>query len=226
MRIGELSERADVPVPTIKYYLREGLLPPGRRTSPNQARYDDSHLGRLRLIRALTQVGGLPVADAKIVLDAVDDPGRTPHKVLGAAQRGLTATYAVGSEEDLARARRVVADLIERRGWRVSPAGVPAHALAAVLATMRETGLEAFERRLDEYAEASERIAAADVAGTVDESDLEATVMRVVLGTLLGDAALAALRRLAQADASARHYGHGGPAPAGDGGDDEAGASG
>ena len=31
MRIAELSNRSGVPVPTIKYYLREGLLPFGRQ---------------------------------------------------------------------------------------------------------------------------------------------------------------------------------------------------
>ena len=53
MRIAELSRDSGVPVPTIKYYVREGLLPPGELTSPNQAQYDASHLRRLRLIRAL-----------------------------------------------------------------------------------------------------------------------------------------------------------------------------
>ena len=37
MRIAELSQTTGVPVPTIKYYLREGLLPAGELTSPNQA---------------------------------------------------------------------------------------------------------------------------------------------------------------------------------------------
>jgi DNA-binding transcriptional MerR regulator len=37
MRIGELSKVTGVPVPTIKYYLREGLLPAGELSSPNQA---------------------------------------------------------------------------------------------------------------------------------------------------------------------------------------------
>ena len=35
MRIAELSQTTGVPVPTIKYYLREGLLPSGELTSPN-----------------------------------------------------------------------------------------------------------------------------------------------------------------------------------------------
>ena len=41
MRISELSARTGVPVATIKYYLREGLLPEGERTAPTQATYAD-----------------------------------------------------------------------------------------------------------------------------------------------------------------------------------------
>ena len=41
MRIGELSRATEVPVPTIKYYLREGLLPHGELSSPNQASYGE-----------------------------------------------------------------------------------------------------------------------------------------------------------------------------------------
>ena len=37
MRVAELSRRTDVSVASIKYYLREGLLPAGERTGPNQA---------------------------------------------------------------------------------------------------------------------------------------------------------------------------------------------
>ena len=56
MRISELSSRSGVPVATIKYYLREGLLPAGERTSATQARYGDAHVERLRLVRALVDV--------------------------------------------------------------------------------------------------------------------------------------------------------------------------
>ena len=42
MWIAELSRRTDVPVATIKYYLREGLLPPGEggRSHPLPVRRD------------------------------------------------------------------------------------------------------------------------------------------------------------------------------------------
>ena len=97
MRIGELSRRTGVPVPTIKYYVREGLLPAGQLTSPNQASYDDAHERRLRLIRALLDVGGLKVAAIAEVLAAVDDPGRSVHKVLGVATDRIVPRYAGAS---------------------------------------------------------------------------------------------------------------------------------
>ena len=73
MRIAELSRRSGVPVPTIKYYLREGLLPGGTPTGRNQADYDERHLHRLRLVRALVDVGQVSIAGAREVLGAVDD---------------------------------------------------------------------------------------------------------------------------------------------------------
>ena len=80
MRVSELSQATGVPVPTIKYYLREGLLPRGETTtSPNQASYGDEHVARLRLIRSLLDVGGLSVATVRDVLAAVDDPGTSLH---------------------------------------------------------------------------------------------------------------------------------------------------
>src|SRR5690625_7317767 len=72
MRMAELARHTGVSVPTIKYYMRQGLLQPGHRTGVNQAEYGDRHLDRLRLIRALTSVAGLPLSEVKEVVDAVD----------------------------------------------------------------------------------------------------------------------------------------------------------
>jgi len=60
--MAELSRSSGVPVATIKYYLREGLLPPGEATSATRAEYDETHLRRLQLIRALVEIGEVPVA--------------------------------------------------------------------------------------------------------------------------------------------------------------------
>ena len=66
MRIAELSRQSGVPVPTIKYYLREGLLPAGELTSPNQASYGETHLRRLRLEEnAITDAAARDIAGLK-----------------------------------------------------------------------------------------------------------------------------------------------------------------
>ncbi|HJQ89418.1 MAG TPA: MerR family transcriptional regulator, partial [Propionibacteriaceae bacterium] len=68
MRISELSSQTGVPVATIKFYLREKLLQEGIRTSATQAQYNESHVARLRLIRALLGPAGLSVTAAQRVI--------------------------------------------------------------------------------------------------------------------------------------------------------------
>lgn len=53
MRIAELARTAGVPVSTVKYYLRTGILAPAHLSSANQGHYTDEHVARLRLIREL-----------------------------------------------------------------------------------------------------------------------------------------------------------------------------
>ena len=60
MELRELSARSGVPVPTIKYYLREGLLTSGTDRPGTRADYDVAHLRRLGLIRLLVEVHRLP----------------------------------------------------------------------------------------------------------------------------------------------------------------------
>lgn len=50
MRIGELSRETGVPVETIRYYEKEGLLEPPMRLQNNYRSYGDRHLARLRFI--------------------------------------------------------------------------------------------------------------------------------------------------------------------------------
>ncbi|MFD9033412.1 MerR family transcriptional regulator [Streptomyces sp. NPDC059567] len=210
MRIGELSRRTGVSVPTIKYYVREGLLPAGQLTSPNQASYDETHERRLRLIRALLDVGGLSVAAIREVIAAVEDPDRSVHKLLGAAADRVVPRYTEEPGEGVVDARKAVAELIARRGWRVHEGNPAADALAVALTALETVGHADFVEVLDAYADAAERVARADleyVARNVEREDL---VESVVVGTVLGDAVFGALRRLAHVDASVRVFGTGG----------------
>jgi DNA-binding transcriptional MerR regulator len=74
MKIGELAEASGVPVPTIKHYLREGLLPEGLKTSRNMAYYPPELVGRIRLIKQLQEERFMPLRAIKAVLD--EDPER------------------------------------------------------------------------------------------------------------------------------------------------------
>ncbi|MFF8846080.1 MerR family transcriptional regulator [Streptomyces sp. NPDC015127] len=207
MRIGELSRRTGVSVPTIKYYVREGLLPSGELSSPNQASYGDRHERRLRLIRALLDIGGLSVAAIREVLAAVDDPDRSVHKVLGEAARRMTPRYAEGGDDaSLASARDQVRQLIARRGWQVDACNPAATALSETLAALDRVGHGEFAEVLDDYADAADRVADADLAYVARKAGLDDLVEGVVIGTVLGDAMLASLRRLAQTHRSSTMY--------------------
>lgn len=194
-------------VPTIKFYVREGLLPPGELTSPNQASYGEAHAQRLRLIRALLDVGGLSVAGIREVIVAVDDPERSVHKLLGEAASRMVPRYEREPGAGMEEARKKVADLIGARGWRVHPAGPASEALATALAALEEVGHGGFDEVLDAYAGAAERVARADLDYVAHHVAREELVESVVVGTVIGDAIFSALRRMAQTDASDRAFG-------------------
>jgi DNA-binding transcriptional MerR regulator len=74
LRVGELAEASGVPVPTIKHYLREGLLPEPVKTSRNMAYYPPEFVDRIRLIKQLQEERFMPLKAIKSVLD--EDPER------------------------------------------------------------------------------------------------------------------------------------------------------
>jgi DNA-binding transcriptional MerR regulator len=203
MRISELSAVSGVPLPTVKYYLREGLLPAGERTARNQAEYGPEHLARLRLIRALVEVGGLSLAAARTVLAAAHDPALPLDQVMGAAQYAVTHRAAPTRVEPAwSEAREIVLLLARQRGWRIesdAPAiDQAADAIAAVLA-MEVPQLHPL---IDEYAEHAEQLARSEVAAVLSMGSPEEIVRGVVIGTIVGEALLNALRLLAQQSVS------------------------
>lgn len=210
MRVSELSRASGVALPTIKYYLREGLLHRGETTSPNQARYDESHLRRLRLIRALLEIGALPVATVRDVLEAVDDPDLPVHAMLGRATHPLTSAPV---EETDADAVAEVDALVERLGWHVGEDAPSRRAVASVLARMRALGQDRFADLLDEYARVAEQLAEADLRPFASMTERDEVAEAALVGTVLGDALVSALRRMAQENVSATQFTQ--PAPGG-----------
>jgi DNA-binding transcriptional MerR regulator len=205
MKVAELSSRSGTSVATIKYYLREGLLAGGTVTGRNQAEYSDDHLRRLRLIRALLDVGGLSVAAAKTVLSAVDSQSPADHDLLGIAHSQLARSgRSDRSDPAWAQARAEVAEFVRRRGWHVSPASPSLDAAADAVTVFRVLDQADLLALMEPYGDAAEAVAKKEVAAVVARRDLARMVEGTVVGTIVGEALLNAIRRMAQEDASAR----------------------
>jgi DNA-binding transcriptional MerR regulator len=192
MWLAELSERSGVPIPTIKYYRREGLLPPGEAAGATRSRYDEGHLDRLRLIRALVTVAGLPLERVREVLAAVEDDSVPLAEAMGSAHLQLSPPPVAAPSR---QARDRVAALARGSRWRVAPEGPHGTALAAALDAMAAAGVGMSDDTLATYADAAVAVARVDVAST-SSLGREGAVARAVTGTVLGEQVLLALRRL------------------------------
>ena len=100
VKISELAALAGVPAPTIKHYIREGLLPePVKRTSKNMAYYDAELADRVKAIKVLQQNRFLPL---KVIGDIMkpspsatlrDDLDVETRRRLGTIETILTAAH-------------------------------------------------------------------------------------------------------------------------------------
>lgn len=57
MKIGQLAQRAEVNIDTVRYYEREGLLPKPERMSSGYRIYGESDIKRLRFVRRAKSLG-------------------------------------------------------------------------------------------------------------------------------------------------------------------------
>ncbi|WP_454728070.1 MULTISPECIES: Cd(II)/Pb(II)-responsive transcriptional regulator [Cupriavidus] len=73
MKIGELAERADCLVQTIRYYEKEGLLPAPSRSAGKFRLYTESHVERLQFIRHCRSLA-MPLDEVRTLLKYRDVP--------------------------------------------------------------------------------------------------------------------------------------------------------
>ena len=97
--IGELSQRTECNVETIRYYERIGLLPKPRRQGGRFRRYDADDIGRLRFIRRARQLG-FTLDEVRVLLRLAAARG----KAARAQARNLAAAH-------VADVRTKIADL-------------------------------------------------------------------------------------------------------------------
>lgn len=203
MRISELVERTGVPLATLKFYLREGLLPAGEATSATRAEYGEAHVRRIAVIRALTETVGLSVQKAREVLQLMDRPEDDLFETLGKAIAALPPSVTPEAAEDYPRARAV----LEKLGQVYDPRFAAVAQLELALAAAESAGIPLDDRRLAVYGPHIRAIAEFDVGSIPREAT--AAVEYAVLGTAVHEPVLIALRRLAHQDVAARRLGQG-----------------
>jgi DNA-binding transcriptional MerR regulator len=73
LKIGEIARRSGVPASTIRYYVKEGLLPPPSKTNKKMAYYDESCIEKLKAIVLLQEKRYYPLSVIRNILRRMDD---------------------------------------------------------------------------------------------------------------------------------------------------------
>ncbi|TQM62521.1 MerR family transcriptional regulator [Humibacillus xanthopallidus] len=203
MRISELADTTGVTIATLKYYLREGLLHPGRSQGATRADYDETHVERVRLVRTLIDVGRLSIERVREVVTALDVPPESRHLLLGTAHDVLRQS-ASGPPPEAVVARITSLGLPDCAG---SPASTQ---LAQALAAAEAAGWPISDATLTSWYAAMTRVADADVVPELAAMSPGDALHHAIIGNVLTDPVVIALRRVAQEALSARRFEAGG----------------
>jgi DNA-binding transcriptional MerR regulator len=199
VRISELSDRTGVPVATIKYYLREGLLPEGDKRTPRLTDYDDRHVRRLELLRILRDVGDVPVDGLRRLVAATEARGATVHDLFAVAADALAPTPP-STGTALAETRAVADAMIEQAGWHhVREDSVDRDNLAATLELVRRFHTHPPDPgEITPYVALADQIARHEIGNLDDAKDRIGLLEEMIVGQVVFATVLMTLRRLAE----------------------------
>lgn len=196
-----MAERAAVPLSAVKYYQREGLVPEGVRSAPNQVEYGEVHVKRVRLIRALLETGGLSIAATKDVIRALDTDDAPLAETFAVASYAMSTprtTESVPSAESRERIMR----LARAEGWAFTEDNPGIDNAARALDGLDAIDFHAPDEYLAAYVSAAATAAAADLRALTTLTNPDQIAELMVVGTVLGDPLFAGLRRIAHENAT------------------------
>jgi DNA-binding transcriptional MerR regulator len=198
--IRELSKAAGISVASIKYYLREGLLPSGDLKAEHRAHYGAAHLDRLRAIRALREVGKLPIESIAGIFRAMDQGG-SPFAVVASAMDAMSTRERSQSRE-MEQARDDIRRLLASMSVKTRPRSGAVLDLAAALVRLRQIWGDLPVEQLRPYANAARALAKLETEANreVFSGDTERLLRTAVLGTVLFEPILVSLRRVMHED--------------------------
>jgi MerR family mercuric resistance operon transcriptional regulator len=96
--IGEAARRSGVTIETIRYYEREGIVPPPGRAASGRRLYTPEEIGRLRFVKRCRDLG-FAIADIRLLMK------------LAAGQEGSCAVAGGLGKAQLVETQRKIADL-------------------------------------------------------------------------------------------------------------------
>ena len=212
MLLHELSETTGISAASIKYYRREGLLPPGERVTATRQDYGRAHVERLELIQVLREIAHAPIVRISRLTALLDDPQVPLLEVLASSQHlalGLDEAVAEEGTDDAVGAEHpAITPLLAHLGWPDVDTA-PRRALDALLRTLEEWEVPASQEMLLRYAEPMAGIARADVDWMRSRSvpgdgavSRDVMVMRAVAGAITFDRLVRLLRLLGHASFS------------------------
>jgi DNA-binding transcriptional MerR regulator len=205
MKIAELSRRAGLPIPTIKFYIREGMLPRGARTGRNQADYSAAHLERLDLIGTLQQAG-LSLAVIKQAFAAMDSTRDDTPDFMAIAVNALApprpAREDTVDRDAEQRAEALLRTMARSRHWQIDESCSAWQAAVRACAAVLDAWPGALSAPvLERYAAVADQMAAFELPEDWNPVQSRADALKyVVLGTVLFEPLILALRRLAHVE--------------------------
>jgi DNA-binding transcriptional MerR regulator len=178
--------------------LREGLLPQGELSSPNQADYTERHVRRAALIRSLREVAGLSIARISTICAALEH-GEATYEVLGAAVDslgGAELSPLTPAQEEIGRE---VDGLLDSLGLPIRPESLARYQIIIAFESVRSMLfpgvpidlLALYARPMIEVAH-HER----SVTPGLIEQEPETAIERAVIGLALFEPIILAFRRL------------------------------
>lgn len=208
MRISELSEATGISVATIKYYLREGLLPVADKRAARLAEYDERHVRRLQLIKLLREVGAIPIEGLKRLVRTSERTDVPIHSVFAAAAEALAPPPPPAGK--LRPVTQAMADqLIAAAGWtHVRPDSPDRENLAATLELVATYDTHPRDpAEIEPYVRFADQIASYEIEHLDDSKDRVGLLEEMVVGQVVFGEVLSTLRRLAEEHHSLQRFG-------------------
>ena len=199
--ISALSRRSGVPVATIKYYIREGLIRSDQE-GPG-AEGAQTVVDQIQLIRGLVHVVGLSIRQVRQILALVRDPSLSPAALMTGATVTLPLAGPRGTADADDAASANARETLAAVGFDDPPDAPYAAQLLAAIALADECGIGMDTELLAAYAGAARACAAADFAHLPLDSPSRQT-QAAVLGTVIYEPVLLGLRRLAHRELAGR----------------------